>query len=344
MKNEHTYHKKKTMFDKSENRVKHVLKKVYSIISIISTLAVFGAIILFVIGRIGMVKMSDDDLIMNEIVSQMPDNLEINSIEQIDIHGLGNESIIVSASDKKYPNEDPVANQILIFDKIENNFLNQMYHFLGFGSKYKLSYRFSLSKVDNDNNASFGYYLNLLEAIELTGDNSKELIVEIMSIPAGTSACYEVAIISYSFTNHSYYVLGTYPEYNDKIKYNDSRTSISIIDNFHSDPLKECNYYDNNEKFNLTWCSHDNYYFHYVNKNLYNNYLVEARMIWESGESHVSPHRYSILIYSLGYDRERDEIDWYLNYCIESQEYLTGDAKEFVEKVLVDNNLDRIIK
>ena len=88
-----------------------------------STLTIFSALIFFIIGKTKLGNINDDDLTMHRIRSQLPDNLTISDIHLEDIHSLGNDSMIVLAVDD---NMSEIANQLLIFDKVDNNILNQV--------------------------------------------------------------------------------------------------------------------------------------------------------------------------------------------------------------------------
>lgn len=108
-------------------RMKMLCRKAYSIVSVISTLAVFSAFFLFCIGKIGLETRSDDDLIMYSILQQIPETLSISDITTYDIHGFGNESIIVLAESKEFSKENKgIANQLLVFDQINNDFLSRV--------------------------------------------------------------------------------------------------------------------------------------------------------------------------------------------------------------------------
>ena len=195
-----------------------------------------------------------------------------------------------------------------------------------------------------------GYKLDLLETVELTGDTNKELVVSIMTLPAGTSGYYEVAIISYSYDTHSYFVLGSYPSLNEvesdyltrQNEYGFYDSGISIENAFHIAPLDEYNYYNKNELFNLTICNHDDFYYFY---NVYSEkYLVQADMIWGPNESHVSPHKYIIRVYRPTFDSIKKELNWFLAYSFINTDYMTSDSKEYIEQFLIDNQLGWIVK
>jgi len=318
-------------------KIKLSFKTIYSIISIISTLAVFSAIILFFVGELGLENSSDDDLIMRDISKQIPNNLAIASISMLDIHGFGNDSIIVLADDGNFAQEGrTIANQILIFDKVENDILNQIYHLFGYGSNHKLSYIFSLQSY-YDSEAELGYMLKLLDTVELTGDTSKELVVSFTSLPAGTSVSYEIGILSYSFQTQSYYMLGTYPSVAES-----TNMEEYIESNFHDEDPKHCNFYNKNERFNLdSGCSDDNDFF--IDSRYGNPYLVRTKMIWGDKEGHADPHKHIISVFSSEYLSETDEIKWNLLFSKETTDYIPYCTKDYVFKFLRENDMGYII-
>lgn len=305
------------------------IKALYSIVSVISTLTIFSALIIFLIGKTRAGKICDDDLTMQRIKSQMPDNLTISDIHIDDIHGLGSDSMIVFAVDK---NENQIANQLLIFDKVENDILNQFNNLFGYGSNYKLSYMFSLEET----NLEFGdryYYPNSLEIIDtvdLTGDLSKEIIVKFVPLPTGNGGVYYVGIFSYSYETHTYKLIGTFPE----AKLYDNKGIYYASTVFHEDNCEFGNYYNKDERFQLA--DGDKFYNDFFIEEEYEKtLLVRADAIWGE-EGYHDPHWYTISVFKAAYDAETGELTWkvissketdeYIGYC--TQEY----AKEFLEK------------
>jgi len=340
--NKNNFKKVKSLVPRSKrnkwSKMISFIKKIYAIISVISTLTIFSAMMLFLIGKMGLETSSDDDLIMRDIKRQMPNNLSIASIRMEDIHGFGNDSIIVLADEGMGTEERAVANQILIFDKVENDVLNQIYHLFGYGSNYKLSYMFSLG-TDEYADMNLGYSLNLLDVIELTGDFSKELVVSFTPLPAGTSASYDIGILSYSFEKQRYYMLGTYPE-TGKYDIGDTPyvTFQEVESKFHSENPSQFNFYDKNERFMLeSGCSDDNDFF--IANESGSLYLVRTKMIWGSGESHVDPHKHIISVFSHNYNLEKDEIEWNVIFSKETTSYIPYCTKEFVVAFLRDNGM-----
>ena len=286
---------------------------------------------------------------MKEISDQIPDNLTISKIETLDIHGFGNESIIVLAADdfmeELFDKDDQeyseskfgIANKLLIFDKVDNEILNKAYHLFGLGSNYKIAYMFSLeSPLDDD--LFWGYSIELLDVIELTGDLSKELVVKIAPEPTGTSEVYYVGIFSYSYEKHSYYLLGTFPPSDkyifDENKFN--RERVATV--FHTGETNQRNYYreyDNGE-FNLEYgTSDDNDIF--IQNDYGNAYLVRTQMIWGE-QSHVEPHRHIISVYSPYYDSEDGELYWFPVFSKETDKYAFYCTDNFIIQFLLENN------
>lgn len=235
------------------DRLLAILRRIYQVAGVISTLTIFTAVVLFIAGKMGLETASDDDLIMRDIRKQIPENLTIADITVEDIHGFGNESLIVLADDKdRYYDEDSrnskSANQLLVFDKVENSILNQVYNFAGYGSNYKLSYMFSLSSEYLESELA-GYMIEFVDIVELTGDTSRELVVRFMMCPPGTSGRYEIGIFSYSFDKQAYDLIGTYPPAGGYSLDEGERKPAPTV--FHSETAEHYNFYDKSVCFQL---------------------------------------------------------------------------------------------
>lgn len=320
-----------------------ITKKTYMVISIISTLTIFSAVLLFAIGQLGIESSCDDDLIMHNIKKQIPDNLEITSITTQDIHGFGNDSLVVLAANTN-TEDGSSANQLLVFDKVDNGVLNQIYNFAGYGSNYKLSYMFSLVSEDNSEFKPFGYALELLDVVELTGDTSKELVVMFMAIPSGTSGYYQIGIFSYSFDKQAYYLVGTYPpvggyDLNQDEGIHYWNTPAPTI--LHTGNNSQSNLYDKNERFELEYGTYDDNDFYIESNN--GLLLVRTQMIWGE-ESHPEPHRHIISVFDPQYNQEKDELEWNVVFSKETTEYTPYCTEEFVINFLKENERYDIVK
>lgn len=302
------------------------LTEVYSIISVLSTLTIFSALVLFLIGKFMVRNICDDDLTMQKIQEQMPDNLSISSIYMEDIHGFGNESIIILASDSEVGNE--IANQLLIFDKVDNDILNKINNLYGYGSNYKLSYSFSLEYLDKKW-SELGYLLEIVDIVDLTDDISKEIVVRFMPMDewgsvGGNGGYYETGIFSYSYDKHTYYLLGTYPSYDD--------------DRSPKSESYERNYYNANEKFCLEQ-GLSKFYNEYFAKDDWSVVLVRTELIMGEGETYYDPHRYTISVFRPMYDTSKDELKWEVQFSKDTDDCISECSKDFVRVFLEENGI-----
>ncbi len=112
-------------------KIKIFWGKLYEWISVFSTLSIFGGLAIFIYGRFAKNNQSDNDLIMQQIIDEVAGE-EIISINVEDIHGFGNNSIIVSSCNRSrdYYDEYP-SNNLLILDLTENEILHSMDDLLG---------------------------------------------------------------------------------------------------------------------------------------------------------------------------------------------------------------------
>lgn len=321
------------------DKILPVLKRAYSVITVISTLTIFTAILLFAIGKLGIETSSDDDLIMRDIQRQIPKDLTIREIVTHDIHGFGNNSIIVLADDYSSADDQRLANQLLIFDKIENTILNRVYNLFGYGSNYKLSYIFSLAS-DTETPYWMGYSVELLDVIELTGDLSKELVIKFMSIPPGTSGYYQIGIFSYSFEEGCYYLAGTYPPA-EKYEVNQESPGLYFWDIqaptvFHKEDASQYNYYDKKGgRFELEWGTMDDRDF-FIESEDGILLLVRTKTIWDT-PYHLRPHRHIISVFVPNFNIETNELEWNILFSKETEEQIMHCTEEFVIEFLKEN-------
>lgn len=313
----------KEIMAKTIKNIMSCIKAIYSIIEVLSTLTIFSTLIIFVIGKTRFGNVNDDDLTMHRIQSQIPDNLTISDIRLEDIHGLGNDSIIVLAVDDE---EAQIANQILIFDKVDNDILNQFNNLFRYGSNYRLSYSFSLE--DPEYYPIYSYSLEIVDMVDLTGDLSKEIIVQFMPYPCGNGAYYQIGIFSYSYDTNTYYLLGTYPEEN--LYDYSGRNIISTV--FHDGSNSQNNYYNKNEKFELEFGSkYTNDFF--AKSSNYGTILVRTGRIW-GNEGNADPHRFRISLFRPIYNFETNELNWEVLFSKETNEYIEYCTKEYVQDFL----------
>lgn len=239
--------------------------------------------------------------------------------------------MVVLATDNK---GTPVANQLLIFDKIENDILNKANNLFGYGSSYKLSLSFSLDDPNVDPDFSMGYSLKILDTIDLTGDLSKEIIVQFMAQPSGTSGYYQIGIFSYSYDTHTYYLLGTYPSSNlydvSQMQYPNIVSTV-----FHQGDYRQRNLYNKNELFNLEYGTMDDNSFFITNE--YSTYLIRTQMIWGPKESHIDAHRHIVSVFQPHFDSITNELEWSVMFSKETDKYISYCSKEFIQEFLQNN-------
>lgn len=135
--------KVKSLFDKVITifKEKHIITKIYNIISVLATLTIFSGLILFLYGKIVKSNQSDNDLIMKQIKNETKEE-KVISLNVADIHGFGSNSIIVTTT------EDSGAglggNKLLILDSVDNEILRGMNDLLGIKSSYKTTFSYTL--------------------------------------------------------------------------------------------------------------------------------------------------------------------------------------------------------
>lgn len=303
---------------KQKKKIKFIkiFKFIYSAISVVSTLTVFSALILFVLGKTGMAASCDDDLIMQNIMSQLPSDSEIQDIKMLDIHGFGNQSIIVIAdrkSDYIYydPDHRKPRHKLFIFDQIENSVLNQFYNLFGYGSKYNLSYSFALNTLDGTPNAD--YFAEIMDVVELTDDTSKEIVIRFIDPLGGTVGSYLIGIFSYSFQRETYYLLGSFPP--TVCVEDDSELELEELEeglkSFYQEPYYK-NDYDESETFDLgSGAFKENDIF--IEEQ---NEVLLIRTAPDYGEeSNADPHKQYISVFYPRYNRELDELSWGLGFA-----------------------------
>lgn len=314
---------------------RNAVKKTYAVVSAITTLAVFVLLILLCAGAVGGGK-SSDDLIMREIKGQVSPELRIVSITRQDIHGFGNDSIVVlaAAEHQSMEDEDAITNQLLVFDRAENDLRNRLRSLFGCGSGFRLAYRFSLA--ESDGVFGLGYTIRLLDVVELTGDLSGELVVLFRPEPSGTSGIGEVGVFSCSPGDRGYYLLGTLPPaelYDLGESHRGYRPAPTV---FKTDGWGEHDRYAPDETFRLENVSTDNNDI-FIENDSGTVYLIRTQMIWGDNESHADPHRHVISAFLPQYDAEKDELEWYVTFSKETEAYTTYCTKEFILDFLREN-------
>lgn len=307
--------------------VKKALGKIYEWISVFSTLTIFGGLIIFIYGRVVKNNQSDNDLIMQQIIDEVAGE-KIIAINVADIHGFGNDSIIVTTSNmhRDYYSEEP-SNNLMILDLIENDILHKMDDLLGVKSSYKTTFLYSISCDDVDFIPKTEY------VIDIIGDSTKELIVK-YHISGSTYGANGTAIFAYSYADSKYMIIGTYPnsEKANVVEYDSSGNVFGrkpqIVKTEFSNGIYEgqdilrCS--DGEISFNLnsgSWSGRE----YWVKTSSYGNALATVNIDYYNDSPAF------INIYEPYYDTHNEELMWSLLYS----EYLEEFPQTYSEDDLV---------
>lgn len=328
--------------ERRKNRAFGVVKKIYALISVLSSLTIFGGLMLFVFGRISNYNVSDNTLIYKDILAQIPENYEIREIKSADLFGIGNQTIIVVANEMGIPQyllgENAIEKSIeqerkrkqdvvFIFDTINNNILSQINNFMGYGSNYRLVYQFALSFLNEDGTFDdhFNGYMKVGSFEEITGDDIKEIIMHLDS--GGSGGYYDIAILSYSIELQKYYFLGSYPTTQNVQSYHEENEAGKVPGNL------ACNYFEPEKQ---VLCGYSTYrgvnFFATVDRS---SLLFRANPIFE-GECNACPHRYAISVFEPNYNQYEDIMEWRELYYKETEEKISDITSGFVVDYLID--------
>lgn len=235
---------------------KQIAKKIYEAISIISTLTIFTGLICFILGKITNNNQSDNDLVMQQIKNEICEDERIVNVETADIHGFGNNSIIVTACNAGNAKwEDDSNNSVIIMDIVENEMLQSMNDLLGVKSNYKTTFVYS---IDTE---GMKLYPIVNSVSDIIGDSTKELLID-YQVWGSTYGAYFTAVFRYSYENERYEIVGTYPivEKADTTRYDDNGNIVEVkcieVDTkFNDVPCENnniCEFSDSDRTFNLT--------------------------------------------------------------------------------------------
>lgn len=325
------------IFSTSKSAIKRVqgfkinIKKVNHVISIISSYSIFFGIFLFLIGSVGRLNIVEDDLLLNDIKKQLPKNSKISSVLKDDIHGFGNETIIVSAvnRNKNFDNVRQSPNQLFIYDKVENDILRYLYRPLGIGSSYHLKYKLSLS--DNEGDVMLND-LDDIKFIDLTGDMFKEVIATFNSIGASDGVDLPCII---SWIDGSYRFIGSFPSgYEDYLENTESLKN-DLKKTHTQNELYYWNASARDEKIYLNGCMRSFNWFFLDADEDGNDELIVCAWQWRENESRGSEHFYRIDIYKPSYDSAKSNfLEWDLLFSKGTSEKIEKCDLDFVKKFI----------
>lgn len=199
-------------------KLKKCLKGLYGVASVVSTLTIFLGGLYYLVGQITNNNQSDNDLIMQQIKDEICDDEQIVNMENVDIHGFGNNSIIVTscnAGNVKWDGED--KNKFVIMDSVENEILHSMNDLLGVKSRYKPTFTYSIE-------AEGMHLYPVINCVSnIFGDSTKEILINYY-VWGSTYSAYYTAIFRYSYEHEKYEIVGTYPivEKNNLTRYDEN--------------------------------------------------------------------------------------------------------------------------
>lgn len=323
------FQKKLKIFQKA-HFLNHILQTTYRIISVVSTFSIAFGLVLFFYGRFTLFNKTDDDLIIENIKGELGD-YHIMQILKADLHGLGNESIIVVAETTNYIDypegtySDGISIQprskLLFYDQINNSFLQSVYNLFGYGSQYSLRYSFAVS--DSFTTANTAYKAEIVDLIDLTYDGRPEIVVQFSFFP-GSAGIILHGIFSYSIQTQSYYLIGTLPSFSEE-----DLGKVIKSDLYSEENPPYSNYFDDSLQFDLDYTSLRDVDFFIETSN--SVYLVRTTHTIEDGESNGGPHTHYIHLYAI-----RDYSPWslYWEYCY--TEEIPGKREFCTKDFLVD--------
>lgn len=310
-----------------------LLEKLSDKMSVVSTLAIVFGLIIYIYGHVVTNNQSDNDLIMNQINDAVGGE-EIAAINVVDIHGFGNNSIIVTTSNVdmvSYGEEH--SNNLVILDITENEVLHKMEDLLGLKSSYKTTFSYTILSDD------IRFYPITEYVLDIIGDSTKEVIVKYY-VYGSTYGANSTAIFKYSYTDSEYKLIGTYPEskkvnlyeYDNDGNYNGWRAQ-QIETDFNSDLINENSmikcHDKNDNNFNLnhgTWNGRE----YWVKSSIYGYVLATVNI--DDNENNPA----YVNIYQPIYDSRNENLLWNLIYSENVQGFSSNYMEDDLVRALMD--------
>lgn len=294
-------------------------------------------IVLYGISRCINDNRSDNDLIKQQIEKNIGKG-KITSIMQEDIHGFGNNSIIVTVGNKESLSQD-IQNKIIIMDTVQNEILHNINDPFGLQSPYKVTFSYVLNNKIRNERVDLHPQIDSIIDIIGESDLTKEIIVKygFFGVKKGYNINY-IAIFRYSYEKTRYEIIGTYPvceklnlktypDENNKEEY--TMTVQTVHTDFNKQDKSENSLlcYDADRQFNLTELSSYSYRDFWVDTQHYGRILVLAKVDMEKKTALVNCY------YPL---YEEDELAWNAIYS----EYIPITSNECNDQILNALNQD----
>ena len=307
---------------------KHLITKIYNIISVLATLTIFSGLILFLYGKIVKSNQSDNDLIMKQIKKEVKEE-EVISLNVADIHGFGNNSIIVTTTEDSGTGLG--SNKLLILDSVDNEILRGMNDLLGIKSSYKTTFSYTLLSDEIHFVPETEYVIDIL------GDSTKEIIVKYYVWGSNYSA-NATAIFAYSYKDEAYKIIGTYPENKkiDLIMYN----SQGEIEERYAQIVETCFNKLEGNNYNSIECTDGEKNFSLNCGSVYNHeyWIVSAgrkEFVTVNYDRYGDEKTY-INVYETIYDKDANALSWNVIYS----EYVDNLSYNYTQDELAKELMD----
>ena len=109
----------------SKSTAKYVIKKIYGFTSVISTISIFSVFLCAFIGFFLTETTSDNDILLKQITKQLDKGEKIRAIRAVDIHGYGDDTIIVITDNEEITRS---KNRVLILERTIYSEYNAGHH------------------------------------------------------------------------------------------------------------------------------------------------------------------------------------------------------------------------
>lgn len=281
--------KQSILFDKYKNSWRNLPKRILKIIINIFSYSFILGLLLFAYGKISGDNRSDNDLLRKQIDENKGEG-KITSILREDIHGFGNDSIIVTIGNQEFMSQN-IQNKLIIMDTVQNDILRKMNDFLNLKSPYKVRFSYVLKNKLRDE--SVDLHPRIDSVIDIIGDSDfdKEIIVKYGVFghkPKEMENINYVAIFRYSYQKTKYELIGTYPlcEKLNLRTYKEDGTGYSIdVQEIHTDfsnisgkGKTSLLFFDDEKQFSLTEMYNMEYRDFWVDSKVWGKVLVIAKL------------------------------------------------------------------
>lgn len=297
-------------------------------------------LVFFVYGQLSGDNRSDNDLLKKQI-DEHKGKGKITSIIKDDIHGFGNDSIIVTVGNQDFVSQD-IQNKIIIMDTVQNETLHKMNDFLNLKSPYKVRFSYTLNSKVRDESVDLHPLVDSI--IDMVGDSDldKEIVVKYGVVGHKSTNIENVvypAIFKYSYEKERYELIGTYPlcgKLNLRTYKEDGTGSSLDVEKIHTnfndvsgEEQTKLLFFDDEKQFSLTEIYNREYRDFWIDSKIWGKVLVLAKLDYDKWTTLVNGY-YPV------FDQETKELLWYAIFS-EEMEIPEGIFNEEIMYKLVDD-------